>query len=201
MADDTLIVFLSDNGGATNNASDNGPWRGMKGSKWEGGQRVPFVVHWPGQLAASRYDEPVSSHDLASTFLAAADAAPLPGADGVDLLPHLQGRLERAPHSELYWRRAVAAAVREGDWKLIQVEEADGSARAPILVDLASDPGELLDRAADEPARVAHMSALLRAWESSLAEPRWLTAEVWRENQRKKHALDLVGREAERALP
>jgi len=201
MADDTLIVFLSDNGGATNNASDNGPWRGMKGSKWEGGQRVPFVVHWPGQLAAGRYDEPVSSLDLASTFLAAADAAPLPGADGVDLLPHLQGRLERAPHSELYWRRAVAAAVREGDWKLIQVEEADGSARAPILVDLASDPGELLDRAADEPARVAHMSALLRAWESSLAEPRWLTAEVWRENQRKKHALDLVGREAERALP
>ena len=201
IADDTLLVFLSDNGGATNNASDNGPWRGMKGSKWEGGHRVPFVVHWPGRLDPGRYDSPVSSLDLAGTFLAAAGAEPLAIADGVDLAPHLAGARETEPHAELYWRRAVAAAVRSGDWKLIRVEEADGSRRPPILVDLASDPGEQDDRAAMEPERVAELTALLETWEASLLPPRWLTAEVWRENQRRKHAIDLVGRDAERKLP
>ena len=201
MARDTLIVFLSDNGGATNNASDNGPWRGMKGSKWEGGQRVPFVLSWPARLQPGTYDEPVSSLDLASTFLVAAGAEPQATHDGVDLVPHLSGERREAPHQQLFWRRAVVAAVRAGDWKLIRVEELDGSQRAPILVDLASDPGELVDHAASEPERVAQLETMLERWERGLLPPRWLTAEVWRENQRKKHALELLGRDAERRLP
>lgn len=201
IADNTLIVFLSDNGGATNNASDNGPWRGMKGSKWEGGQRVPFVVHWPGHLRSGTYDSPVSSLDLASTFLAVGGAAPLPSTDGVDLIPYLQGRVGRPPHAQLYWRRAVVAAVREGDWKLIRVTEVDGSQRSPILIDLESDPSERIDYAAKEPKRVARLSSLLDDWERTLLPPRWLTGEVWRRNQRTKHELGLVGREAERRVP
>jgi arylsulfatase A-like enzyme len=201
MADDTLIVFLSDNGGATGNASDNGPWRGMKGSKWEGGQRVPFVLHWPGQLEPGSYASAVSSLDLASTFLAAGGAEALAVADGVDLTPYLQGRENTPPHPQLYWRRAVAAAARDGDWKLIRVEAEDGSFNDPILVNLATDPGELTNHASKEPARVTELTRQLEAWEQGLLPPRWLTADIWRQNQRKKHAMDLVGRRAERSLP
>ena len=196
---DALFVFLSDNGGATNNGSDNGPWRGMKGSKWEGGHRVPFVLRWPGRLAPGTFDEPVSSLDLAATFLAAGRAEPDPEADGLALLPHLD--LGTRPHGRLFWRRGVAAAAREGDWKLVRVEARPGVLAPPILVDLATDPGETTDRAADEPARVAHLTALLEAWEDELLPSRWQTGEVWRENQRAKHRMDLIGREAERDLP
>ncbi len=199
---ETLVVFLSDNGGATSNASDNGPWRGMKGSKWEGGQRVPFVVSWPGRLVPGRYDEPVSSLDLAATFRRAAGAPPAEVADGVDLTPFLAGeRSGDGPHPTLFWRRAVASAAREGDWKLIRAETAPGVMGAPILVNLAEDPGERVDRAADEPDRVERLLGLLAGWERAMSPPRWLTAEVWRENQRKKHRMDVVGRDAERRLP
>ena len=201
IAETTLVVFLSDNGGATNNGSDNGAWRGMKGSKWEGGHRVPFVVRWPGRLAPGHYDAAVSSLDLASTFLRAADAAPLNLADGVDLLPYFTEAAAGQPHPQLFWRRGAAAAAREGAWKLIRVTEADGSERPPILVNLNDDPSELSDRAGAEPERVERLMTLLRSWESALVPPRWTTGEVWRQNQRRKHEIDVVGRAAERKLP
>jgi arylsulfatase A-like enzyme len=119
----------------------------------------------------------------------------------VDLLPHLDGREPGTPHDRLLWRRTAAAAVREGNWKLIRVEEEDGSFRAPILVDLARDPGELVDRAGEEPERVRSLLELLEAWETELVPPRWLTGEVWRRNQRRKHEPGVIGREAERELP
>ncbi len=201
MTEDTMVVFLSDNGGATNNASDNGAWRGMKGSKWEGGQRVPFVISWPGALGSGRYDEAISSLDLLPTALSVAGAEAPEELDGVDLMPFIGGGRGGSPHEALYWRRFVAAAVREGDWKFVRVREADDTFRAPILVNLALDPGELIDRAGDEPARVARMQSLLEGWESGLSEPRWQEAEVWQNNQRKKHEMGLLGREAERRLP
>jgi arylsulfatase A-like enzyme len=156
-------------------------------------------VHWPQVVGSRDYHEPVSSLDLAATFLAAAGAEPLATQDGVDLVPCFGGAL--TAHERLFWRRAVTAAVRDGDWKLIRVQEADGSYRSPILVDLETDPGELTDRSRSEPERVAHLTALLEAWERTLLPPRWLTGEVWRKNQRNKHAMDIVGREAERKLP
>ena len=201
MTEDTMVVFFSDNGGATSNASDNGPWRGMKGSKWEGGQRVPFVVRWPAVLERGEYPEAISTLDLLPTALAAAGAE-VPGElDGVDLKPYLGGERAGAPHAELYWRRFVAACVREGDWKLVRVREVDDTFRAPLLVNLADDPGELVDRAGDEPERVLRMQAMLEGWEEGLSEPRWQEGKVWQNNQRKKHEMDLVGREAERKLP
>lgn len=200
MAQDTLVVFLSDNGGATGNASNNGKWRGMKGSKWEGGHRVPFVVRWPAQLAAGQCDRMVSSLDLAATFRRAAGAPPAQVADGVDLMGVLGGAVEDRPR-ELYWRRAVAAAARDGDWKLIRVESARGVLAPPILVNLREDPRESTNRAGEEPERVEELLGKLERWEEAMIEPRWLTGEVWRTNQRQKHRMDVVGREAERRLP
>lgn len=201
MTEDTMVVFLSDNGGATNNGSDNGAWRGMKGSKWEGGQRVPFVISWPRALKAGRYDEMISSLDLLPTALGAAGAELPAELDGVDLAPFLAGGRSEPPHEALYWRRFVAGAVREGDWKFVRIREADDTFRSPILVNLAEDPGELVNRAGEEPAKVARLSGLLEAWESQLSEPRWQEAEVWQNNQRKKHEMDLLGRDAERKVP
>ena len=208
--DDTLILFLSDNGGATNNASDNGSWRGMKGSKWEGGHRVPMIVHWPRALGPDRPDRPnrygglSSSLDLYPTSLAAAGVPLDPELDGVDLLPHLTGRDRgdaRPPHDRLFWRRAVVAAARRDTWKLIRVTEPDGSLRAPVLVDLAADPDERTDLAGERADLVAELTELLEQWERTLVEPRWTEGANWERNQRHKHRMDVVGRDLERQLP
>jgi arylsulfatase A-like enzyme len=200
--DNTLIVFLSDNGGATGNHSDNGPWRGMKGSKWEGGQRVPFLLHWPVRLNPGRFGGLTSSLDLLPSALAAAGApVERDSTDGVDLMPHLLGEDLQAPHDSLFWRRAVAAAVRVDNWKLIRVRETDGRYRAPILVDLAAAPSEQVNAAASQPELVKSLTSKLQAWERELMDPRWLEGERWENNQRLKHEMDLLGRAAERRIP
>ena len=201
---DTLVAFLSDNGGATNNASDNGGWRGMKGSKWEGGQRVPFVLRWPARWKAGEYAGLVSAMDLLSTVLAAAGVEP-PAGDptlfGVDLDRHLRGSRRSSPREQLFWRRSVAAAARVGAWKLIRVQEEDGSWRAPLLFNLEEDPGELNDRSEAEPERAAAMLAALAEWETRVQPRLWGEGERWENNQRAKHELERVGRDAERRVP
>ena len=201
MLENTLLFFLSDNGGATTNASDNGRWRGMKGSKWEGGHRVPFIAHWPaGFPSGATYRFPVTSMDITPTALAAAGADAAEGLDGVDLRPYLLGKTGR-PHQRLYWRRNVAAAVRDGDWKLIRIQELDSSYRAPLLFDLAADPAETRYLASECPEKAAELLELLGAWETSMKTPGWIQGERWLKNQRAKHKMSVVGREAERAVP
>ncbi len=197
----TLVFFLNDNGGAINNGSDNGPWRGMKGSKWEGGIRVPFIVAWDGVLApGGRYDLPISSLDVAATAVAAAGSAAEIGdepLDGVDLLPYLDGsKGDARPHEWLFWRRGVASAVRQGDWKLIRVE-----GNPDILIDLVNDPGETTNLAESNPAMVAELAAGLAAWEAEMLPTAGGEGEVYRRNQIIKHRMETVGREAERRLP
>jgi arylsulfatase A-like enzyme len=196
--EDTLIFFVNDNGGATNNASDNGIYRGMKGSKWEGGLRVPYVVAWAGQLpAGTTYDRPVSTLDILPTAIAAA-RLPLPAhLDGVDLLPFLTGTTAADPHDVLYWNRSPVSAIRVGDWKLIEVD--DGRV---ILTNVQEDPGETIDHAAAEPERVASMRGMLAAWKAQMPPRAWdRVNESFAQNQRKKHDMSVVGREAERHLP
>jgi arylsulfatase A-like enzyme len=197
----TLVFFLNDNGGAINNGSDNGPWRGMKGSKWEGGIRVPFIVAWDGVLQPGRrYDLPISTLDIAATAIAAAGSAatreeePL---DGVDLVPYLSGdRDDARPHEWLFWRRGVASAVRRGDWKLIR-----STSNPDVLIDLANDPGETVNLAATHPEIVAELAAGLAVWESEMVPAGTGEGEVYRRNQIIKHRMETVGREAERRLP
>jgi len=168
---DTLVVFVNDNGGATNNASINAPLRGTKGTPYEGGLRVPFLMSWPGRLPEGvDYDLPVSTLDVLPTALAAAGRstpAPRP-LDGVDLLPFLTGSVEGRPHDLLLWRLKGDRAVRDGDWKLVLRGDGD-----PMLFDLAADPAESRDLADEQPQRVAELLAELTAWEAELAEPRW----------------------------
>jgi arylsulfatase A-like enzyme len=179
---DTLLFFINDNGGATNNASVNTPLRGHKGQTFEGGIRVPFLVQWPGVLPAGKvYGHPVSALDIFPTALHAADRKPSgeERLDGVDLLPYLRGAKTGRPHETLYWRFGEKWAIRVGDWKLLRQGD-----DLPMLFHLADDIGEKNDLAAEHPEHVAALEKKYKAWASELAKPRW------RKQGRKKAATD-----------
>ncbi|MDP3073905.1 MAG: sulfatase [Opitutaceae bacterium] len=174
---DTLVVFTSDNGGLSTSEgwpTSNLPLRGGKGWLYEGGVREPLIVRWAGRIAAGQViDTPVSSPDFFPTFLAAAGvkpAADLPP-DGVNLLPLLTARAV-APDRALFWHYphygnqggAPGAAVRRGDWKLIEWFE-EGALE---LYNLRTDPGEQKNLAAAEPARVQALRAELQAWQKNV---------------------------------
>ena len=166
----TLVFFFSDNGGPVGiNGSDNSPLRGAKGSVYEGGIRVPFVVAWPGRIRGGATDErPVSSVDVFATSLAAAGVA-MPTDrkyDSVNLLPYLTGEQRGSPHARLYWRNAALLAVREGEWKLVR-----GAGHADELYRLSDDIAEAKDLAATHPKERERLAAALEAWNRELVDP------------------------------
>ncbi|RYD49440.1 MAG: sulfatase [Verrucomicrobiaceae bacterium] len=178
---DTLVFFLSDNGGEPPVlGTSNGPYRGKKFDVREGGIRVPFLISWPGRIPAGKtYDPMVHVMDLFTTSLAAA-GAPLPAnVDGVDLVPHLTGGKPGPPHAQLCWiyndhkewripgRDTNFArplrAIREGDWKLI----IEGNNPAE-LYSLDKDPGEARNLAGDHPEVVRRLSKDFESWKSGM---------------------------------
>ncbi len=171
----TLVMFLSDNGGPTGvNASSNEPFRGAKGQVYEGGIRVPFVLAWPGRLPAGVvYEHPVSSLDLAPTMAALAGATMPTGRpmDGVNLMPYLLGERTDPPHAVLFWRQQGSRpwAIRAGPLKLL----ASVGQGEPELYDLAADLGERRDLAAERPADVHALRAQWEAWNAQLVPPKW----------------------------
>jgi len=172
LTEDTLVVFISDNGGLTANASSNGALRGFKASTWEGGIRVPFVVRWPGHLPAGEtFDQPVIQLDILPTALAAAGVTVPDGLqlDGVDLVPHLAGRVEAPPHDRLFWRFGEQTAIRSGDWKLVRAN----GVTEPMLVNLADDTGETTDRSATNPDKRRELESAWRDWNGQLKAPLW----------------------------
>lgn len=195
--ENTMVIFFSDNGGATDNGSWSGPFGGCKGSMREGGIRTPFFLSWPAGLPkGTTYAEPVSALDLLPTFLAAAGAEPLPlqeapshedpknrdlatkryGAyDGINLLPLLQNENSETPERLLFWRLQGQSAVLAGDHKLVKL-----SHRPAQLLVPEEDPREENDLAAQEPKKLAELFRLLGEWESSLATvPLWDSSPVW----------------------
>ncbi|WP_182867181.1 sulfatase-like hydrolase/transferase [Rhodopirellula sp. JC639] len=194
--ENTMVVFFSDNGGATNNASWNGPLRGVKGCLREGGIRVPMIWTWPAKIpAGSRCDAVVSALDLLPTFMAAAGSEALPLAepmshedarnrkrmialagphDGIDVLPQLAGK-DAGPPRRLYWRLQGQAAVLDGADKLVRP-----SHRQAELFRVASDVGEADDLSRRETARTDQLFRLLGKWESSLPTvPLWGSSPYW----------------------
>lgn len=174
LADDTLIAFISDNGGPLANGSSNGGLRGHKASTWEGGVRVPFTVTWSGRLPAGKtFSDPVIQLDLFSTALAAAGISPPEDVvpDGVNLLPALEGR-EPLARPALFWRFGPQRAIRQGDWKLVR----GTGVETPILVNVRDDPGETTDRSADHPEKRSELEAAWQAWNAELVEPLWQPA-------------------------
>jgi arylsulfatase A-like enzyme len=170
--ENTLIFFLSDNGGPTQSTtSRNGPLRGFKATTWEGGVRVPFCVQWKGTIPAGQtYDKPVIQLDILPTCLAVAGSPVDPAwkLDGVDLLPYLTGKETGTPHETLYWRFGPQRAIRHGDYKLVV---GNGGSGQPELYDLSADLGEQKDLASEQPEKVRELEALYKTWDAEQADP------------------------------
>lgn len=178
LAENTLVVFLSDNGG-TGFASRNTPLRGRKRTLFEGGIRVPFAMRWPAVLPAGLdYNEPVISLDILATVVArtGAPVAPERPLDGVDLVPYLTGAVSGPPHDTLYWRRfgAGQAAVLQGDMKAVWTAE-DGA----MLFDLGRDVAEADNLAAERGELLAALEARHRAWNDGMGAPAYAPLRTW----------------------
>ena len=185
--DNTLVIFISDNGGPTMkgttiNASRNTPLRGSKRTTLEGGIRVPFIVSWKNHVKPGVFAQPAIQLDLTVTALTAAGASPRPEwqLDGVDLLPYLTGERGGVPHDALYWRLGGQMAIRAGDYKLVRYDQnADTQTGKPQpvtaakLYNLADDIGETKDLAASQPDKVNELQAKWEAWNATLMKPLW----------------------------
>lgn len=167
--ENTLLFFISDNGGPLAQSADNTPLRGGKHQDYEGGIRVPFLVCWPARLKPGESRAVVSSLDILPTALAAAGAEfpkdkPL---DGMDILPVLDGTVAPSDR-DLFWCSGSDEgwwAVRSGDWKLV------GEKEQLSLFDLSKDVSEKTDLSKEMPEKVASLKALHDAWLAQMPEP------------------------------
>ncbi|MEX2262038.1 MAG: sulfatase [Bryobacteraceae bacterium] len=180
--EDTLVFFISDNGGPTAElTSSNKPLRGGKGQLFEGGIRVPFLVQWQGTIPPGRVIEhPVSAIDILPTAVAAAGAKLPPKAlDGVNLLPLLAARTSQPPHETLFWRYGMNVALRKGDWKIVRQREPGKEDPAFQLFDLARDSPETQDLASKKPDLLQSLEAELRRINRQMVKPLWGQNRVW----------------------
>ncbi len=189
--ENTLIWFLSDNGGATGNASINLPLAGHKGIKFEGGTRVPFFAHWPKRFnTPKKFDPMMISLDIMATSLAAAGAKEesLKNLDGVNLLPFIEGKKDGHPHRHLFWHKLWFSAMRDGPWKLIYVQD-----YGYALYNLDQDLSESKNLIKSEKKRSQQMITQLNEWKDGLEKPRWSEAEVWFRAHSKNHLRIIEG--------
>ena len=182
--DNTLIFFLSDNGGAHNNQSSNYPLKGFKGNKFEGGHRVPFfLVH--GDRFKGTYNGLTSSLDILATAIGAAsiDTTTLKNRlDGVNLLPYIKGEKRDEPHTQLFWRKEDMAAARMGDYKLIRVKGV-----GERLYNLKENLSETEDLQQENQLKSEELSKELEAWEKGLVNPILWGEGVWNDVTRQIH--------------
>lgn len=168
LADNTLVVFTSDNGGSLPSGANNGPWRSGKTHMYEGGLRVAGAARWPEKIrAGSRTQHMALSMDIFPTLCEAAGVEPPPGIDGRSFLPVFSGQEPQQPEREAYFVRRegwdayggkTIEALRRGDWKLIQ----DSPFAPQELYNLKSDPGETTDLAKKEKKVLRELAAALR---------------------------------------
>jgi len=166
--DNTLLFFLTDNGGARAMSADNTPLRGFKGSLEEGGIRTPFIVSWPAVFPGKRtIDTPIISLDILPTALDAIGVGPpdAPAFDGKSLLPLLSGE-SKTHHDTLFWcKEGGEWAVRRGDWKL----RVAGGQRE--LFHLGEDPSEQTDLVGKHADTEKALAAAFKAWFAQMADP------------------------------
>ena len=165
IADDTLVLFTSDNGPSWTGGCDleffegGGGLRGRKAQLYEAGIRVPLIASWPGRVPPGSVSWHVSAFwDLMPTCLEAAGAAIPADIDGISLMPGLTGESAQPTHEALYWEHAQSwQAVRWGDWKAVRKSQG-----APLeIYDLATDAGETHDLAGTRPDLLERAEALM----------------------------------------
>ncbi|MDX6765325.1 MAG: sulfatase [Candidatus Methylacidiphilales bacterium] len=173
LAENTIVVFTSDNGGlhvpegGHTRVTHNTPFRAGKGHTYEGGQRIPLIVRWPGHVPPGQVvDAPVNNVDWIPTLLELAGALQPPGLDGSSFAQGLTGGA--FPQRKLFWHfphytnqgGRPSGVVRDGRWLLVEYYDEEKTE----LYDLSSDVGQKQDLAAREPARVAALKTSLAEW-------------------------------------
>ena len=178
LAENTLVIFLSDNGGATyTHTTDNGPLRGGKITDFEGGIRVPFFMKWKDRIdSGSHFDFPVMGIDVYAT-IAAATNCPLPPdrrIDGKNLFNYIESK-DKLPHEFLYWQRGNCKAISSGEMKVIWNEEFQDTLAYQII----KDPFENNDLPKGD--NVRHLIGIHDRWSEQLPEPLWPSIVYFRE--------------------
>lgn len=178
----TVVVFLSDNGGPCNsNASMNAPFNGQKGILLEGGIRVPFVMSYPEKLKSETiYDNAISSLDLTPTFVALAggETKPKDKLDGVNIFPFITNEVEGIPHETMLWRFTISAGIRKGNWKLVRLPD-----RLPLLFNLDNDIAEQNNVTSENWDLVESMLKELGDWDVSCPQVLFMEGNKWRREQ------------------
>lgn len=171
-AENTLIVFLSDNGGKPSLGSSNAPFRGTKGDCWEGGFRVPMFFHWPGKVRGGTFDHAVSALDLYPTFASLANAR-IPSnkqLDGTDLSASIIDNTDPQRGEPIYAMRHRGGfsevSARQGDWKVVRMGNQPWR-----LFHISEDPSELNDLAAEQFERVTKLVQSARVWADTHQAP------------------------------
>ncbi|HEY9115205.1 MAG TPA: sulfatase-like hydrolase/transferase, partial [Bacteroidales bacterium] len=169
----TLIFFISDNGGAEYTmTTDNGRYEGGKNTEFEGGVKVPMIMKWQGVLdSGQRFQPMVSSMDIFSTSLAAANASLMPDRpiDGVNLLPFLQEAVDGEPHEYLFWQRGISKALRTIEWKLLFNDKTGDE----LLYNLTENKFENPDVSTTNSEIVNQLKDAHAKWRLTHAEPLW----------------------------
>lgn len=175
--ENTIVILSSDNGGleedmmlATPLAGCNDPYRSQKGDLYEGGIHIPFIVRWPGKIAAgTTSNELIINYDLFSTFidLGNGKAPQNQVCDGISLVPLFKGEVTTLDRDAVYWHfptnmwtRFPMGAIRKGNYKLIE-NFSDGSIE---LYDVVNDKGEVIELSTAKPTIAADMLQQLHQW-------------------------------------
>jgi len=194
--ENTLVFFLSDNGGASKSSAKNSPLRGVKGDFFDGGIRVPFAVRWPGKIPKGLdYNNPVSSLDILATIAEITGAGinkrkPL---DGVNLLPYITGKNTDLPHDVLFWRSfdSGVLATRRGEMKAITSPEIGNH-----LYNLSNDLAERHDLSEKQQHTFEQQKLEMQQWATELKDPifRKLTDGAIKAANRKNNAKKAIER-------
>ncbi len=179
LEENTLIIFTSDNGGASHksNFSLNHPCRDLKGTMYDGGVRVPFCMQWKSKIAAGKkYEFPISTLDIMPTAIASSGSK-IKGdwqLDGINLLPYLSGGSNEPELRYLYWRLIHSWAIRDNEWKLVKARKGG----KPELYHIQNDIGEKKNLISKYPNVAARLKKVWQKWSDSLMEPQWGPKEI-----------------------
>ena len=171
IADNTIIIFTSDNGPHQEGGADpeyfnsNGGLRGFKRDLFEGGIRVPMIAKWPGKIQEGSRTEHISAFwDVFPTFLELVDLEPSTNMDGISFLPTLLGKAGQQEHDYLYWEfheKGGRQALRKGDWKAVRYNVLENPDAPTLLFNLSQDPGERSDVAKEHPQVAQELEKLM----------------------------------------
>ena len=179
--DNTILVFCSDNGPHMEGGADpdffnsNGIYRGYKRDVYEGGIRVPFIVVWPGVVQQGETDFMCSFWDMLPTFAQLTGVKMKNRVDGITLMPLLTGKGKQQEHDHFYFEFHEGGgrqALRQGNWKLVRLRVSQGEDKLKTeLYNLAADPSEVHDLAAEYPEKVQELLTLLK--QEHVYDPNW----------------------------